>query len=170
MIEYKDIPNYPGYRVGSDGSVWSCKNGKWGLREEWKQLKPSRVKTPYSYDRYMVALGRGNQKYVHRLVLETFVGECPPGMEGCHNDGDASNNAIHNLRWDTRLGNMRDMAEQGKKKGERHHNAILNNELVREIRKRAASGETHQSIADSLNLKRRNVSKIIDGSRWGHVT
>jgi hypothetical protein len=50
---------------------------------------------------------------VHRLVLRAFKGPCPLGMEGCHNDGDAANNALENLRWDTHLENIRDQARHG---------------------------------------------------------
>lgn len=47
-------------------------------------------------------------RWVHVLVLEAFVGPCPAGMEGCHFDGDPTNNALANLRWDTREGNWHD--------------------------------------------------------------
>lgn len=50
---------------------------------------------------------------VHRLVLETFVGPCPDKHEGCHNDGNRTNNALSNLRWDTRSANMRDAVKHG---------------------------------------------------------
>ena len=46
--------------------------------------------------------GRGYKtRLVHRLVLETFVGAAPAGMEGCHNDGNRFNKRLENLRWDT---------------------------------------------------------------------
>ena len=116
-IRYKDIPGEPGYRVGSDGSVWSARNGRWGLRDTWKQLKPGRMKSPAPhYARYIVVLGQGKSHYVHRLVLEAFVGPPLPGQETCHLDSDASNNHLNNLRWDTRAGNMRDMANHGRRK------------------------------------------------------
>src|SRR5688500_4928598 len=50
-----------------------------------------------------VALRRNGetvQERIHRLVLMAFVGPCPAGMEGCHNDGNPLNNALDNLRWD----------------------------------------------------------------------
>lgn len=50
---------------------------------------------------------------VHRLVLEAFVGPCPDGMEGCHNNGDPANNRVENLRWDTHANNMHDVIEHG---------------------------------------------------------
>lgn len=55
----------------------------------------------------------GQDKYIHRLVLEAFVAPCPDGMEACHNDGDRTNNHISNLRWDTRLGNCQDIIAHG---------------------------------------------------------
>ena len=45
--------------------------------------------------------GKRNNLYVHRLVLITFVGPCPEGMECCHKDDNPLNNRLENLRWDT---------------------------------------------------------------------
>lgn len=50
---------------------------------------------------------------VHRLVLAAFVGPCPEGMEGCHNDGNRTHNTLDNLRWDTRSGNAADSLLHG---------------------------------------------------------
>lgn len=58
--------------------------------------------------------GKKETFYIHRLVLETFTGPCPPGMEGCHNDGDPSNNNLDNLRWDTKEANAADTLEMGR--------------------------------------------------------
>lgn len=57
--------------------------------------------------------GRAYSKVVHRLVLEAFVGPCPPGMEGCHNDGHKQNNRLGNLRWDTPRENQLDTVRAG---------------------------------------------------------
>ena len=62
--------------------------------------------------------GRAAQRLVHRIVLEAFAGPCPEGMEGCHNDGDTSNNAVENLRWDTHSENNFDIVRHGN-----HHHA-----------------------------------------------
>lgn len=51
--------------------------------------------------------------YVHRLVLEAFVGPCPDGMEACHHDDDPTNNHLSNLRWDTRGANLKDRYRNG---------------------------------------------------------
>lgn len=57
--------------------------------------------------------GTSRRRPVHKLVLETFVGSCPPGMEGCHNDGAPAHNCVANLRWGTRSGNAYDRVLHG---------------------------------------------------------
>lgn len=60
-----------------------------------------------------VQLGRGHRDYVYRLVLRTFVGPPPDGMEGCHEDGDVRNSKPGNLRWGTRSSNSMDKQRHG---------------------------------------------------------
>lgn len=52
-------------------------------------------------------------KKVHRLVLEAFVGPCPDGMEGCHNNGNRTDARLGNLRWDTHRNNQLDRRAHG---------------------------------------------------------
>ena len=169
-VTYKDISDNPGYRIGSDGSVWSRRNNRWGLTETWKRLKPGLVKSPMlHYKREFVYLGRGNGHYVHHLVLEAFVGPRPEGYECCHKDGNPMNNNLPNLYWGTPAQNDADQSRHGRKKGEKHHNAVLNDDTVRTIRERSRAGETHTAIAISLGLKRRHVSSIATYALWSHV-
>lgn len=63
-----------------------------------------------------VSLCRGGQQFdvlIHRLVLEAFVGPCPPGQEGCHYNDVGSDNRLGNLRWDTPSANKRDSVRNG---------------------------------------------------------
>jgi hypothetical protein len=110
---YKEIPGFSGYRVGSDGSVWTCKvkggnDRAAGRRGPWRLLSVHRSKTGYC----LVNLDRGGHNHVrqvHRLVLELFVGPRPEGMEACHYpDPDKANNRVENLRWDTHGENAKD--------------------------------------------------------------
>lgn len=50
---------------------------------------------------------------IHTLVLRAFAGPPPPGMEGCHWDGNPANNHLDNLRWDTRSANTLDRVRHG---------------------------------------------------------
>ncbi|MBC8726059.1 hypothetical protein F6X37_32345 [Paraburkholderia sp. 31.1] len=67
-----------------------------------------------------VVLSVDGAKYprvVHQLVLEAFVGPRPAGAEGCHGDGDPTNNAASNLRWDSHSANMHDRVAHGNHPG-----------------------------------------------------
>jgi hypothetical protein len=55
---------------------------------------------------YFSVMLSGERHYVHHLVLNAFVGPCPPGQECLHGDGVPANNGEDNLRWGTRIENM----------------------------------------------------------------
>lgn len=57
--------------------------------------------------------GISSTKKVYRLVLVAFIGTPPPGMEGCHRDGDPSDNRLANLYWGTHSDNMLDRVAHG---------------------------------------------------------
>ena len=168
-VEFRPVLDFPGYRVGDDGSVWSCRTQGFGVGRigPWKQLK--RV----SADGYpQVALRRDGKTYyrlVHRLVLEAFVGPCPPGMEACHWDDVRSNGALSNLRWDTRRENKADELRNGHRAvGERSHSR-LTDELVRSIREGYASGIKQRTLAEEHGLDQSSVSRIVNRKRWVHL-
>jgi hypothetical protein len=115
-VEYRAITNFPGYRVGNDGTIWSC----WGgagrgngrvkqVTNHWKQLKPQAPTNGYR----QVSLKTGGARkvkilLVHRLVLEAFVGPCPENMECRHLNGARSDNRLTNLAWGTKVENEAD--------------------------------------------------------------
>jgi hypothetical protein len=137
-VQYRPIVNFPGYRVGDDGSVWSCRGQGGNQTSAWRQLKALPHKTYGKIRSYTVALRKSGKTYrvsIHRIVLEAFVGQCPEGMECCHEDGDNSNNRVTNLRWDTHWANGQDTIRHGTSpRGENHHNSLLTPQDVREIR------------------------------------
>lgn len=104
--ECRLVPGYGGrYAVTSSGVVIS----KWlGWRPRKLYLNPKGY-----YCVSMPVDGRSSNRLVHRLVLEAFVGPRPDGMQGCHNDGDSTNNHISNLRWDTPHANAMDQVAHG---------------------------------------------------------
>lgn len=114
QVEYREVLGFPGYYVGNDGSVWSAKlkggNDRTAnrLTDRWSQLSTHRNRRGY----VLVNLtkdGRNYARFVHRLVLEAFVGLRPYGMEACHYpDANKANNRLSNLRWDTHQENIRD--------------------------------------------------------------
>lgn len=112
---FKDIPGFPGYRAGDDGTIWSCwRNCRWGsfFSDKWHVIKPGVQKKRSFGRRYRyVNLHDENGTIacrVHRLILLTFVGPCPEGMQCRHLDGNPGNNRLDNLAWGTTEENIED--------------------------------------------------------------
>ena len=115
--------------------------------------------------------GKHHWKWVHRLVLEAFGEECPPGMECAHNNGVADDNRFENLRWDTRKGNQADKVLHGTSlAGERNNRARLSSADIREIRAMSRRGHLGTDIAARFGVTPANISSILTGSTWRHVT
>lgn len=113
---WKPIPKYGGkYWVSTAGRLWA--RSKHGL-EQGRLLPLSRKGTKRCYHLGYTAWWHGNHEviFVHRAMLEAFVGPCPEGMECCHNNGNGLDNRLENLRWDTREENIADMKFHARQK------------------------------------------------------
>jgi len=105
---WRRVPGWPGYKVSSAGEVRSVPrilpdgrpHGGW-----WLTPTPDK-------DGYLTVLlcdgPRQRRAAVHVLVLEAYVGPCPPGHEGLHGPGGHQVNDLASLRWGTRRENERD--------------------------------------------------------------
>lgn len=121
------------------------------------------------YRVFTLTAGGKKTKKAHRLVLEAFVGLCPEGMECCHNDGDPSNNHLHNLRWDTRKANRADRRQHGTAtatSGETHPMAKLQQCDVNRIRALSLQGVRQHLLAKEFRVSSANISLIVNGRRW----
>lgn len=157
MSQWKPIPNYENYEASSEGEI--RRNGK--------------ILKPYSLNKghLIVSLcknGKSKKYLIHRLVLETFIGPCPEGMETCHfPDKDPTNNKLNNIRWDTRSANRQDSKKHGTwLNGSKHPNAKLTENDVKKIKK---SDKTHQKLAIEFGIARSIITRIKNGQRWRHV-
>ncbi len=175
QIEYKTLDHigFPGYRVGSDGSIWSWKCKAGTKKKRWKQL------IPWMARGYKVIGLNIDQKrhyrYIHRLVLESFVGPCPNGYEGCHKNSNPTDNDLKNLRWDTPKNNCRDRTDRGLHiqktgRGESHGMAKLTKLQVIEIRELFTTGNyTKKKLANMFNTSHVNACDIINRNTWKEV-
>lgn len=178
-VEYRDVPGFPGYRVGSDGSVWSCwqktaiptPSGrcKWGYRisDTWRRLKPDarafRNNIPYQRVRLS-----GRYLLVHTVVLLAFHGPRPDGMVCRHLDGDHNNNSASNLAWGTYGENIRDKTRHDRTNhGEKNSQAVLTHAKVAEIRTRYAAGAvTLTQLAEEYGVTFQSIGAVISGRTW----
>lgn len=96
------------YEVSDRGRVWSHHKHK---------LLALSSRNPYT-GHLSVSLhgGDGTRKMcrVHRLVLEAFVGPCPPGQQCRHLNDISDDNRLENLCWGTPTENARDKIHNGR--------------------------------------------------------
>lgn len=166
MEQWKPYPPDPRYLVSDQGRVRGPKGGI---------LKPGYNNKGYP----CIQLCKGqeflkeNEKrckngFIHRMVLITFVGFPPDGMQACHGpkgNGDAS---LENLRWDTKTANEHDKRRDGTlQEGERHGLHKLTNELVRYIRDHPEL--TLKELARYCGVHFSTVAYVRRGETWDHV-
>ena len=175
-VTYRIVPEFPNYRVGDDGSVWrrfDQRDRNWRKTgERWRRLKCNRSPRGYVLVRLCSPTRVTNLRPVHRLVLELFVGPCPPGMEACHfPDRDPANNALSNLRWDTAKANAEDRRTHGTLlRGESHRQAKITEDQAREVRRLCDAGEmTYATIARKCGVGYHTVWAIGHRRIWRHL-
>lgn len=161
--------------VGHEGSYSVSSQGN--IRSEQRMADPRNVRSHHIPEKvlapgktsagyYVVNIygpnGRRNQRLVHRLVLEAFVGPCPPGMECCHGDDNKTNNTVKNLRWGTRAENIADRRRQGPLKG----CSKLTETDVHFIRHWLRKGYTNRLISKKFGISDGAISRIKRGKSW----
>lgn len=100
------------------------------------------------------------QVSVHRLVAQAFLGNCPDGMECCHNNGIKNDCRLENLRWDTRKNNHADKKIHGT---QQHNIKKLTPELAKEIKEIKEKAEL---IAKKYNISVTQIWRIKTGRSW----
>lgn len=174
-VEYRPVIGFPGYRVGDDGTVWSCwvrvrlgyaRGTKCVIGTEWKRLKAK----PNSRGYPRVTLCRDGkivQRTVHRIVLEAFVGPRPQGLQCCHEDDVKTNNSLTNLRWGTPKSNQADSIRNGTFcRGERQGGSKLKKNDVLRIRIRHEQGASLSAIAQEHGVTKSCVADVVKGRSW----
>ena len=131
-----------------------------------RTLKPARRKSGHLH----LVLRKGGEYHtrtVHRLVLESFVGPRPHGMECCHGNGNAADNRLANLRWDTPKANQYDRIAHGTgNQGFRNPKAFLTAEQIINIREAPGSD---CSVARLFGVSPETARRIRRGTRWAEV-
>ena len=160
--EWRPVPGYEGlYSVSDMGRVRS-EEKRLRIHGGHTRVAKARI-LKASTDRhgrravFLTADGVGTNWRVHRLVLLAFVGLAPGGTVCCHEDGNASNNRLENLRWDTQRANVHEAA----------HHGVMAKKLTRQdvwsIRESSAS---ILSLADDYGISKVQVRNIQKRKQW----
>ena len=168
------------YEVSDQGLVRSLMNAN-GRR----RLAPLVLKYGYTRGYPQVRL-RGADRLVHRVVLEAFIGPCPPNREGAHLNGVQTDNWVENLAWVTHSENMLHRRLHGtspsgdrngsrlhpetRPRGEKVHTAKLTPTQVIDIRAAAACGETHVSQAARYGVGKTTIRHVVHRRTWAHIS
>lgn len=164
--EWRPVMGYEGrYEVSNQGRV------KGLTREVWRSGHPRLVHGQllsahhHSGGYLVVDLRIANVRktsYVHRMVLEAFVGPCPPEMECRHLNGIRDDARLVNLAWGTRQEQAEDKLRHGTQPlGELHWNVKLTDVDVVRIRTLAANGVSCKVIGLAFDTHPVNVRQIV---------
>jgi len=148
METWKPIPGFDGYEASDQGNVRSYRKKGGGRHEATHLLKPS-ICSRY----YGVNLRRRGVTYRRKnavLVMRTFVGPRPDGMDVCHSNNNCLDDRLENLRYDTRIGNLRDRCP-------------LTDRQIIEMRLRRASGENIPRLAVEYGISKEWTGNICRG-------
>lgn len=174
-MRQKEIPGFPDYEITEDGRVWSKpRKDAIGRRCGGKYLKPGKNPDGYSAV-HLWKNGQPTTKWIHRLVLESFVGMIPGKNEVRHLNGDLNDNRLENLAWGTHSDNMLDAIKHGthctcKQKGEGNPSAKLKKADIKVIRYlRDVAKFTLADIGWQFGIHKRQVKRICDRVSWAHV-
>lgn len=106
------------------------------------------------------------------VICEMAHGAPPsPDREAAHSCGNGHLACVHpgHVRWKTHAENMAEMMEHGRStRGEKHPNAKITDDVVREIRG-DYKNFTRRELSKIHGISVRHLIRIVSGERWGHV-
>lgn len=173
-VIWRDDPMYAGaYQASTNGDIKSVSRivkGRWGnfpVRE--RILTPTLKRDGYKRVN-MSRNGVMRCEPVHRVVARCFLGECPPGQQVRHLNGNRLDNRPENLAYGTPADNEADKVAHGMRYfGERCPHTIPNAVLPK-IFELARSGTPHHRIAVIIGSGRSHIGRILRGEARAHET
>jgi hypothetical protein len=162
---FSAIPGLALYGVSRDGRVFSRCMGR--------EMRQRQNRTGYMTVFLVDDTGRDVHRFVHVLMLLSFVGPKPAGYCTRHLNGKRHDNRMENLAYGTHSENSLDRYEHGTMFiGEKNHKCKITADDVREIRAAKASGKTKwgaMRFARRLGVIPSHITDIANGVSWRHI-
>lgn len=157
------------YEISNFGNINSLQAPN-GVRKVKRRKKVFVSGTGNKY--WGTILSLNNKSYnhtVHHLVLSSFCGPRPEGMECRHLDGDSRNCRLDNLKWGTHQENMLDKRRHGTVPKTRKHKKPMKSSKVLEIRRLHTTGLSYAEIGRMMNVSSSNVALTIKRKIWKNI-
>ncbi len=158
---WKPVPGMDRYEVSNHGRVKTNKR------------RPRILKQFVDHRGYQIVIlknGLRNKSFaVHRLVMISFVGPRPDGMECRHLDSDHTNNKLSNLAYGTRQENELDRSMHRMNNPGVSKVGKLTKDDVLSIRQRATDGEAYEIIAKDYSINPSCISEAARGVTFAYL-
>lgn len=169
IIEVEEVENPPHYEVSNFGRLKSFQNNAKG------EIIKGSVIQGYKSLNIRLHKGKSFNRYVHKLVAETFVKK--PSIEHkfvIHLDFDKLSNHFENLKWVTKdemvAHNKKNPAVINKLIPKRTKNYKLTETKVKMIKKLLLHDNTRlKMIAKQFGITHTQLNRIRSGENWGYV-
>lgn len=167
--EWRDVVGREGlFQVSDQGRVRSLPHGVRHWCGRTIDRPGAIVKQSRHSGGYLVVSLRDDKKhYVHRLVMEAFVGE-HGGRDVNHIDGNKSNNCLGNLEYCDRLHNVRHAIASGLQDngGEGNGMSKYTADEIRAAHRMVLEGATQAEASRATGVAVGTIQQVVTGKQW----
>jgi hypothetical protein len=176
--EWRDVRGYEGlYMVSNLGRIKSLERIYYsGKSRKSRKIQPESILKIRSIGKYLGMClfknGRRSTRYVHRVVASAFIPNLDNLPEVNHKNANKHDNAIENLEWCTKEGNLQHARENGllPGKGAKHPKAIFNNDDILSIRLlRSTQNLSGCKLAKMYNANPVTIYNIINRKSYANI-
>lgn len=139
------------YSISEEGRVYTHYKNKW--------IRSTLRKGDTSYYKVGLLISSTPKKYrhwyIHQLLMLTFIGPCPKGMQVDHIDGNSLNNSLDNLRYVSAKDNSCNRKRHGK-----HYTSFIRKVNPEAVLLAVNCGMLFEAVARLFEISERQVSRI----------
>lgn len=167
---WRKIPGFTKYEASDLGNI---KTFNWKGSGQERVMKPARDASGYLRTVLIDDEGRKRTVKVHRIIASTFLINELNKPEVNHLNAVKDDNRVVNLEWATRQENLNHSKENNLQrvlKGSEIGNSILNEDIVRSIRKEYKPRiVTQRMLAKKHGVDWTTIKDVISRRSWKHI-
>jgi hypothetical protein len=160
-------PRIPNLAADEEGNLYGTKSFRQSKKTGHPPIPMCPCPVGKGYHRVLFpSLEGSGARYIHRLVLEAFVGMAPAGTECAHLNGNRTDNRLANLQWTTRSVNFSHKRLHGTAgAGEKSTQAKLKDVQCLSMQQAFLDGATVPALAKEYNVCQGTVFNVLNGRR-----